>query len=180
VHRFKQAQQDGARKARGEWSSVADPAALARPLSLTALLDAGYEPAADTDVGGGSGWRLRAITDLLVRHGWDRDLANAAVLHVSEHARRNPAGNPKAHGWREMSLELGVPPWQARRVTVLLLGTENWPGLVERVAVGGQAALAGPAIEAAVRATVEETMRPPARAALTIDARTARQPALAS
>jgi hypothetical protein len=79
-----------------------------------------------------------------------------------------------------MSLELSIPPWQARRVTVLLLGEPGWPGLVERVATGGVAALAGPAIDAAVQATCDETMRPPARSASAIDARFARQSALAS
>lgn len=180
VHRFKEAQRAEVRNRRNGWTAVADPAALARPLSLSALIDAGYEPASVTGATSTSQWRLPIITDLLVRHGWRRDLADAAVLHVCDHARQNPKGYPKANGWREMSLELGLPPWQARRVTVLLVGTESWPGLMERLDVGGQAALAGPAIEAAVRATVDETMRPPARAALTIDARTARRPALAS
>ena len=181
VHRFKEAQRAEVRNRRNGWTSVADPAALARPLSLTALIDVGYEPAAGTGrTSTSSQWRLPIITDLLVHHGWQRELATAAVLHVCDHARQNPKGYPKAHGWREMALELALPPWQARRVTVLLVGTESWPGLMERLDVGGQAALAGPAIAAAVRATVDDAMRPPARAALTIDARTARQPALAS
>jgi hypothetical protein len=179
VHRFKEAQRAEVRSRRNGWSAVADPAALARPLSLTALIDAGYEPAAASGASSPQ-WRLPVITDLLVRHGWRRDVAHAAVLHVCDHARQNSNGHPKAHGWREMSLELGIPPWQARRVTVLLVGTESWPGLMERLDVGGEAALAGPAIDAAVRATVDESMRPPARAALTIDARTARRPAMAS
>lgn len=181
IHRFKQAQRVGAPQTRGRtWSVIADQAALARPLSLTALLEVGYEPPAATRIPAGDGERLQLVIDVLVRHGWRPELAHAAILHVSDHARQNPAGPPKAHGWREMSLELGIPPWQARRVTVLLLGTAEWPGLVERVVVGGEAALTGPAIEAAVRATVDEAMRPPARAALRVDARSARRPALAS
>jgi hypothetical protein len=179
VHRFRQAHLGEGRTARGDWLSVADPTALSRPLSLTALVDSGYEPPANAATWGGPN-RLPAITELLVRHGWQRATAEEAVLHVADHARQNPKGHPKAHGWREMSLELGIPPWQARRVTVLLLGTETWPGLVERLAHGGEPALATPAVQAAVRATVDEGMRPPARAALAIEAQTARQPAMAS
>jgi hypothetical protein len=180
VHRFTKTSGTSGRQVAGDWLKVADPAALTRPVSLTAMCDAGYDqPAAPAPLDG-SGRCLPAITDLLVRHGWRRELAGAAVLHIADHARQNPAGAPKAHGWREMSLELGIPPWRARRVTVLLLGAPGWPGLVERVATGGVAALSGPAIAAAVRATSDASMRPPARAALAIDARPARQPALAS
>lgn len=180
MHRFTKARGAPGRQVAGDWAKVADPAALTRPVSLTAMLDAGFDqPAASASIDG-SGWRLAAITELLVRHGWRRKLAGAAVLHIAEYARRNLAGTPKAHGWREMSLELGIPPWQARRVTVLLLGAPGWPGLVERVANGGVEALSGRAIAAAVQATRDETMRPPARSALAIDARSARQPALAS
>lgn len=180
VHRFVKTGGASARRVAGDWSTVADPAALTRPVSLTVMLDAGYDQPAVTLPHGAEGWRLRAVTDLLVRHGWQPELAVAAVVHVSEYARQNPAGAPKAHGWREMSLELGIPPWQARRVTVLLLGAPGWPGLVERVVIGGVDALAGPAIAAAVQATCDPSMRPPARSAQTIAARAARQLALAS
>ncbi len=181
VHRFKQARRDRARQVGSEWKTVADPAAMNRPLSLSALLDAGYEPAAASQSSESTaGWRLNVLTELLVRHGWRRDAAEGALQHVADCARANPAGTPKAHGWREMALELAIPPWQARRVTVLLLGTREWPGLVHRLAVGGEAALEGPAVAAAFRATVDASMRPPARAALAVDARCSRQPALAS
>jgi len=180
VHRFTRNLKAPERRVAGDWSKVADPAALTRPVSLTVMLDAGYDQPAASQPVDGAGSHLTAITDLLVRHGWRRELAGAAVLHVAEHARANPTGTPKAHGWREMSLELGIPPWQARRVTVLLLGTQTWPGLVARVATGGVQALSGPEISAAVQATCDASMRPPARSALTIAARSAQQPALAS
>lgn len=177
IHRFRQARGTADPRAHGDWTGVADAAALARPLSLSALMEDGYDPA-----GGGfaeveSCGRLEVLVDLLARHGWRPAVARAAVLHVAEHARPNPSGTPKAHGCREMSIGLGIPPWQARRVTVLLLGAPGWPGLVERLATGGEATLTGPAIAAAVRATCDESMRPPARAAMTVEART---PALAS
>lgn len=114
---------------------------------------------------------MEVIVDLLVRHGWQPAVARAAIAHVSEYARPNASGRPRAHGWQEMSICLSIPTWQAHRVTVLLLGAAAWPGLVERLATGGITALAGPAIEAAVRSTCEERMRPPARAALAIESR---------
>ncbi|MGQ0842980.1 MAG: hypothetical protein ACT4QF_02480 [Sporichthyaceae bacterium] len=180
VHRFKQAHLAEGRTARGDWTSVADPAALARPVSYSALVDAGFEqpaPSAAADTAGG--W-VEEIVDLLARHGWENATAREAVLHVSEHARPNPTGGaPKAHGWREMALELGLPAWRARRVTVLLLGTASWPGLVERIAADGPDALNTPAVQAAVRATCVEQMRPPARSALAVDAFCGRAQALA-
>jgi hypothetical protein len=162
------------------WSRVADPAALSHPVSLTALADAGYEPEAEAVVSAQSCPRLAAIADLLTRHGWAAELAHAAVLHVAENARPNPAGPVRAHGWREMAAELGIPGWQARRVTVLVVGALGWPGLVERLAAGGTDALSGPVIEAAVRATCEETMRPPVRAAREVEVQEAVRMALAS
>jgi hypothetical protein len=156
---------------RGDWSSVADPSALARPLSLSAMIDAGYDRADQAKTVSATEAWLDPIVALLARHGWAPDTARAAVLHVAEHAQVNPAGAPKAHGSREMAMELRIPSWQARRVTVLLLGSPGWPGLVERVATGGAAALAGPVIAAAVEATRDEAMRPPARSARAVEAR---------
>lgn len=165
---------------RRDWHRVADSAALSRPLSLTALHDVGWEPRASGLADGEPCPRLELLTALLVRHGWDEKTARAAIRHVAEFARPNPAGRPKAHGWREMSMELGVPHWQARRITVLLLGTPQWPGLVERLEVGGTVALEGPVIDAAVRATCDQTMRPPARAAQGLEASPRAITALAS
>src|ERR1700709_2556930 len=45
VHRCRRAQSGTGARVRGDWSSVADPSALARPLSLSAMLDAGYDRA---------------------------------------------------------------------------------------------------------------------------------------
>jgi hypothetical protein len=180
VHRYNKVKAGAPRRAgRGDWSTVADPAALTRPVSLTAMVDAGYEPADSASAESG-GFGLATISDLLVRHGWRRELAEAALEHVAEYARPNPTGTPKARGWREMALELGIPPWQARRVTVLLVGAPGWPGLVERLAIGGPQALSGPAVTAAVQATCDNSMRPPARAAAAIAARRVNQPAMAS
>ena len=88
-------------------------------------------------------WGLRLIGD------------PQTVLHVAEHAQHNRPDRTEVPGWRTLAITLGIPPWQARRVTVLLLGAPGWPGLAERWATGGPAALRGPAIEAAVRTAGE-------------------------
>jgi hypothetical protein len=164
-----------------DWLAVADAGALRPPASYTELVEAGFERAAESRTVEAPGRCLTAVNELLVQHGWDPEVAAAVIAHVIEYARPNPdGGRPRAHGWREMSAELGIPPWQARRVTVLLLGAGGWPGLVERVAVSGPRALREPAVIAAVQATCDSTLRPPARAATNISARTVRQIALAS
>lgn len=171
IHSFRLAEPGATRDIPGEWNAVADRRALAQPVSLTALLEEGFDWAEPGAIGMEWGGRMEAIVNLLVGHGWQPAVVRAAIAHVSEHARPNPAGRPRARGWKEMAIGLGIPTWQARRVTVLLLGAPRWPGLVERLATGGDTALVGPAIEAAVRSTCEEQMRPPATAALAIESR---------
>lgn len=169
IHRFRHAEPGETREVRGEWNAVADRRALAQPVSLTALFEEGFDRVEAGVIGVEWGGRMEVIVDLLARYGWERAVVRAAIAHVAEHARANASGRPRAHGWRDMAIDLGIPAWQAHRVTVLLLGAGGWPGLVERVATDGDTALAGPAIEAAVRSTCEERMRPPARAALAIE-----------
>lgn len=171
---------DGMPRQRGVWNTVADATALSRPVSLSALNEAGWEPRASGIADGEPCPRLEILTALLVRHGWSEPTARAVIRHVADFARPNPDGRPRPLGWREMSDELGLPQWQTRRLTVLLLGTDEWAGLVERLEVGGRAALEDPMIAAAVRATRHEGMRPPARAAHETAVRQPTEAALAS
>lgn len=165
---------------RGEWHTVADASALSRPVSLSALKDVGWEPRAAGIVDAEPCPRVEILTELLVRHGWSEPTARAAIRHVADFARPNPQGRPRTQGWREMSDELGLPQWQTRRLTVLLLGAGDWAGLVERLEVGGRAALEDPMIAAAVRATRHEGMRSPARTAHEMAMRQPTAAALAS
>lgn len=180
VERFLAAGNSPARA--GEWRQVADPHALAKPLSLTALVDQdGFDRPSDDDVSGDdSGHVVDELAAVLVRGGWPAADAREVVLHVADHALANRPDSAEVPGWRHLALSLGVPPWQARRVTALLLGAPGWPGLVERIATGGPSALRGPVIDAAVRATRDDSMRTPARTALTIEAQAARRDAMAS
>jgi hypothetical protein len=180
IHRFRTPRPPGAKRVRGDWTTVADIGALAgRPVSLDLLLDAGIEPAA-AGVESGRCSRLEILAEILTRHGWQRAVAWEVIEYVADHIKADRAGRPQALGWREMAVELGLPGWQARRVMILLLGAEGWPGLVERVASGGVEALGGDVISAAVRATVKQSMQPPHRTAWNVGGRSAAPAAIAS
>lgn len=172
---------DGPRQV-GEWRDVADPQALAKPLSLTALVEHhGFDRAGVDHVPGtGPGNVVDELAAVLVHGGWPPAHAHEVVLHVADHALANRPDSAEVPGWRHLALSLGIPPWQARRVTALLLGAPGWPGLVERLATGGPAALLGPVIDAAVRATRDDSMRTPARTAMAVEAHAARRAPIAS
>jgi hypothetical protein len=159
---------DGERQA-GDWAGVVDPAALAEPISLSALVEQGYEPAAAGLEHRPVGGRLALVVDLLVGHGWPRPQALAVIDHVasSVEAGRRSRGVP---GWRRLAAVSGLPAWQARRVTVLLLGAPGRPGLVERLVTEGPASLRDAGVQAAVRATRVRRTRMPARVARAVTA----------
>lgn len=165
IRRSLLARTEGKRSDRYGWARVADASALALPLSLTTLVESGYEPpaaASAVDAGG----RLQLLADALACYGWPAPLAWSMVLHVAENAKASPAGTaPRSHGCRGMATDLSIPVWQAWRVTVLIVGAEGWPGLAERLERGGPDALVGPAIEVAVRSTLDRSLSPPDRSA---------------
>jgi hypothetical protein len=147
----------------GEWRSVAQEAALARPLSLTALVEAGFDQPVTDHRPSEADPTIDLLAGVLTRGGWSPAAARETVLHVAEHGVRNRPDEAEVPGWRSLALSLGVPGWQARRLTVLLLGAPGWPGLVERLVTGGPAALRGSAVDLAVRATREAGLGTPAR-----------------
>jgi len=164
-----------------DWARVVDPGALAAPVSLSLVLEHGFDPAApDPDEGLGLGERLELLVDLLERHGWPREQAYLVIEHVSASAVGNGTESHEAPGWRRLAAALNLPLWQARRVTVLLLGEPGWPGLVERLFTEGPAVLDCPAVRTAVKATRDETMRPPARIARQVAARLEKNHRIAS
>jgi hypothetical protein len=169
------------RREHGDWAGVADPAALAEPISLSRLVECGYDPAAP---GPGEasvlGERLELLVDLLARYGWPRDQAVVIIEHVAGSAVGNGTASWAAPGWRRLAAAVDLPLWQARRVTVLLLGAPGWPGLVERLVTEGPDALGHPAVHSAVQATLDESMRPPARVARAVAARIPRTEPIAS
>ena len=61
--------------------------------------------------------------------GWEAPRADAIVAAVI--ALTAPTDDPRSTvlGWRALASALDLPAWQARRLTVALRGTDQWPGL---------------------------------------------------
>lgn len=100
---------------------------------------------------------LSAACDLAVAAlrdaGWTRAIAVQVVAKASD--LPDPAEDPRSTvtGWRTMAAELDMPPWQARRLCLALLGTEAWMGLLGRLLLHGEAARRTPPMRAAMAST---------------------------
>ena len=138
---------------------------FARPLSLSLLLEEGWEPETEPWACTGLGRRLEAVIESLVHVGWERRAAHAVVEGIALTAVRDGKASAEAKGWRPLAARLGLPPWQVRRVTVLLLGAPGWPGVVERMATDGCQVLEDDSIVAALRSTATSSWPPPPAAA---------------
>lgn len=105
---------------------------------------------------------LDAVTDALVEQGWTRDdvhaLVDWAVARLSRPGRAST-------GWRALAMRCGLPAWRVRRALCLLVGDDDWPGLVERASQEGLDVLGRPESRAAMRSTVHPRSLPPAAAA---------------
>lgn len=147
-------------------SLVGHSSAMDPPISLSVLVEHGWEPAAATSGDTRDlGRRLEAVVSALVGAGWDERAAHAVVEGVAVTAVRDGKASHEAKGWRPLARRLGLPPWQVRRVTVLLLGAPGWPGLVERMTGEGCDILEDPSITAALRSTAISGWPPPPVAA---------------
>ncbi|WP_421740714.1 hypothetical protein [Cellulomonas sp.] len=139
------------------------------PLSLDVLLDAGWDVT-------GSASRVPELQELtaiairgLVAVGWPPDDAArivAAVVDLPD-ARDDPRS--EALGWRHMATDLGLQPWQARRLCVALRGTATWRGLFARVLSEGPQVVECPQLRAALRTTRVRRHRSPVLAAQLAD-----------
>lgn len=140
----------------------AEPVRL--PLSLDVLLDAGWEPAGADAPTSELDDVVTAAVGGLTRVGWSPDDAVRIVAAVID--LPDPADDPRsgAVGWRDMAADLGLPPWQARRLCVALRGTASWRGLFARVLSEGAQVVDSPEMRAALRATRVRRHRSPALA----------------
>jgi hypothetical protein len=133
--------------------SPARPDRPSRCLSLDDLMDGGWQPAG-TALGpaGDLGPVVAEVLDSLVAVGWDRADAADAIAIMADHAGHDRSGSPTTR-WRWVSLRLGVPEWQARRLAALLLGGGGWPGVIELVVSHGSRVVRDPAVRGAVQST---------------------------
>ena len=119
-----------------ELALVAREGAVRVPLSLEALVGRGWDPPSDTP-DGATGLIMRDVCavarDALVAVGWESQRANAIVAAVM--TLTDPTDDPRSTvlGWRALASALDLPAWQARRLTVALRGTDQWPGLLARL-----------------------------------------------
>jgi hypothetical protein len=122
-------------------------------LSLEGLMEGGWQPA---DTGfrrpDDPGPVVAAVLDGLVAAGWDRADAADAIAIIADHAAPARSGSPTTR-WRWVSLRLGVPEWQARRLAGLLLGGGGRRGVLELVVRHGAWVTGDPAVQGAVHST---------------------------
>jgi len=128
-----------------------------RFLSLDVALAQGWEPWPEqpgpaAGAGQGLGPRLELLVGRLESVGWDRSLARDCTMLIVDRsgagtARRSPPS------WRLAAAELGLPPWQARRLAELLLGGPGWSGVPALMVVHGARVLAHPNVSGALLAS---------------------------
>lgn len=137
---------------------------LAPPLSLTQMIELGWEQEqASTHLHLGEG--LQAVVLALVEAGWEPRAAHAVLDGVISSVTRDGSGRNAAQGWRSLASRLGLPPWQVRRVSLVLLGAPGWSGAIERIRDRGPVALEDPDLRAALRSTALATLPTPVAAA---------------
>ena len=141
-------------------ADLARPDHAQPPLSLDGLLHAGM----DRPHGGADETPLLdRVTAALVDAGWSRPTAALTVQAIAANARTEGYRFGIASGWRRLAQSLGLPAWQVRRLTLLVVGAPGWPGLVERLATEGDGALDETDVRTAIRATTVHRQRMPTR-----------------
>jgi hypothetical protein len=128
---------------------------LSPPTSLDALAATGWEPACATaDPAAGLAWRqlLAQVDAALVDAGWDPIMA-ARIVDAVLCMPTTPDPRCTIVGWRLLAVELGLPPWQARRLALSLRGTAETPGLIPSLLTVGDDALRNAGLRSALQAT---------------------------
>jgi hypothetical protein len=143
----------------GDWPVGATTTDQWRCVSLDDLMSGGWHPTGrDPGHVEGPGPVMATILDGLVDAGWDREQAAEVIATMADTAlpARSAEGGrpgPATTRWRWVSLRLGVPEWQARRIAGLLLGGGDWPGVLELVVTHGPWVTGDPGVRAAIRST---------------------------
>jgi hypothetical protein len=115
----------------------------------------GVELTSDSGLTGSSSSTILAgVVDALVNAGWSERPARVIVEAVAAGATRNIYTASGTCGWRRLAQAVDMPPWQVRRVMVVMLGAAGWPGLVERIVTDGKGNLDESDMRAALRSTL--------------------------
>lgn len=156
---------------RRAWVYDADERAghVSRPISLEPLLRDGLDVEDEASAPrSGPPTPVSAALDLaagaLADSGWSAAKAREIVAEVA--IMEVPLGEGRTVvGWRPLAERLEVPPWQARRLTLLLRGSSDRPGLLARLIADGARALDAPDVHRALAATlVRAAPAPPGNA----------------
>ncbi|WP_199421645.1 hypothetical protein [Actinotalea solisilvae] len=153
---------------------------IRRPLSLEPLLTSGWEPHAEGTPGVPGGLLAAAVhvaAQALREAGWSTDVAVRIAQETAEMDGPIGAGATVV-GWRPLASRLNLPPWQARRLVLVLRGSDGAAGLLARLLTDGPSVAEDPEIRRALQATRRRRLRSPmpdsaSSARLTAEARAA-------
>lgn len=96
--------------------------------------------------------------------GWPASTAQTLVLRIVEDSAPGQKDQEGKSGWRLLAADLDLPPWQVRRVSVVLLGAPGWAGILERL-LDGRDVRTDLSVRAALASTRVRSHRSPALAA---------------
>ena len=136
-----------------------------RPISLDRLYGAGFEPASSEPTPGEAdgtpvSLALELAAEALADAGWDAAKAEDVVAEIA--LMEEPLSRDRTViGWRPLAERLGLPPWQARRLTFVLRGSVDRPGLLARLIIDGPDAARSPDMRDALRGTLFRTAPTP-------------------
>jgi hypothetical protein len=138
-----------------------------RPVSLEALTEAGcsFPPAAPLSSNHTTtrvSAALSTATHGLIDAGWSHEDARRIVGEIAcmDEALGHDA---TVIGWRPLASRLSLPPWQARRLTALLRGTVERPGLLARLIGEGRRVLDDSEVQESLASTRTRTRPSPNR-----------------
>lgn len=142
--------------------------AVGPAVSLDVLLESGWEPAG-SDPDAEDPFEAEEIAGVarraLMLVGWSEEQAVSILATVLDAPSTRVDHRTQFAGWRAMASTLGLPPWQARRLTIALRGTSDWPGVLARIVAEGPEVAGSPIVRTALLATRRRSDRSPVLAA---------------
>jgi hypothetical protein len=149
-----------------EREATARAGAWRRPVSLDVLMELACEPVVEPWPLSPPENRVTVALDraeaALVGAGWRAETASKIVNQVAAMDEGLSYGATVV-GWRPLAERLGLPPWQARRLTFVLRGSVDGPGLLARLITDGPGAAVEPSMRTALASTCARDLPTPTR-----------------